>query len=111
MNEKVLVYKKRLESQLRGVEAEIALKERSKSRLLEKLKDVESSFNRELRKGAVKVSKIAGVEPVKKTKTVLKKNSGGDDKLEIPTVEMELSPPAPAPAKEKKSSWSLSPFG
>lgn len=114
MNEKIDAYKKRLEKQLRETEGEIALKERSKSRILEKLKDPEASFYKELKRGAVKVAKIAGVEQVEKTKTVLKKNVGVKDKIEIPTREMDLPPPpAPALAEEKQSkkSWLSFPSG
>lgn len=102
MNEKIQAYKARLEKQLKAVESAIALKERSKSRIMDKLKDVEDSFSKELKRGAVKVSKIAGVEPDKKTKTSLKKNlgvSGASEKSE------SVAAPA-APAKtEKPSSW------
>lgn len=72
MNEKIQAYKARLEKQLRTARGNLSRFQAAVTRLEIKLEDVEDSFTRELKRGAVKVSKIAGVEPDKKTKNVFK---------------------------------------
>lgn len=96
------------------LEREIATKRRSLEIVLSKLSDPQFHLDKELGRGAVKVSKALGVEPMKKPKTVLKKKSDEIETLNFPTQELPLPPaasgadPLDSDAKEGFS-W-LSPF-
>lgn len=105
MNEENLKkLERKLQVQLRAAEGEIALKLRSKSRIEEKLKDVRATYEREAKKKSALIREIEGGEVVGKGKRIPKPITA-DDKIETPTVEMDLpAPPAPAPAPEKKKS-------
>lgn len=104
MTKEVQAYVQMWTKKKNELEREIASKKRSLELALEKLSDPEFHLNKELKRGAVKVSKVLGLEPVKKTKTVLKKNSGVSGASE----KTEVSPApgqAAAPATEEKKNW------
>jgi DNA-directed RNA polymerase subunit H (RpoH/RPB5) len=96
-------YIQKLQREEKKVLEEIAIKERTLSRIRVKLSDPEFHLAKELNRGAVKVSKLMGKEVAQKNKTVLKRNKAEVEKVEIPTVEMELSGPAAAAGEDKKS--------
>ncbi len=69
-------YVQSLEKQKVRVEGEIALKQRSLSRILEKLADPEYYLAKETKRGAVKVSRVLGKETVApKPKSILRPKS------------------------------------
>lgn len=118
MTKEVQAYIKFWEKKKVLLEREIAIKKRSLEQALEKLSEPEFHLNKELKRGAVKVSKALGIEVNKKPKTVLKKKSESIEPIEIPTAEMDFSggasgqadPVAPIGEKEpieEKSSWSF----
>jgi DNA gyrase/topoisomerase IV subunit B len=100
-------YVQKLQREEKKVLEEIAIKERTLSRIRVKLSDPEFHLAKELNRGAVKVSKLMGKEVAPKNKTVLKRKPAVEEKIEIPTVEMPLPVPAPAAPEKKKSSGSF----
>ena len=108
VNEKVTEYISALKDELEKVNGEIARMERTRSRIEEKLRSPEKHFNKELKRGAVRVKKIFG-QPVPEKKSPFKKKSDVPGPVEIPTVEMDL--PAPAPAAESSEEKKSSGFG
>lgn len=104
MTEEVQKYVQNLSRQKRKLEEEIAIKRRSLEIVISKLSDPDFYLNKELKRGAVKVKRVLGHETVQKQKTVLKKKEVEIEKIETPTVEMELPPAAGAAGQEKKKS-------
>lgn len=109
MNKDVSGYIKFWSEKKAQLQREIATKKRSLEQAEERLSNPEFHLKRELNRGGVKASKAIGIERVQKPKTVLKKNSVVNERVEIPTVEMDLPPAgvaAPA-SKEEKTSWTF----
>lgn len=101
MNEKVQAYVKLLEEEMDQVESEISRMERTRSRIQEKLRSPEKYFNKELKRGSVKVKKVFG-EKVPEKKSPFKRQKVDVEKIEVPTVEMNLPGPGPAAREDKK---------
>lgn len=98
MTKEIELYVNQISTELSEVKAEIARKERTKSRLEEKLRDPARFFMKESKRGAARIKKIRGEELPPK-KTVFTRKSEVQPKTE--------NSPAPVPADEKKSKWSL----
>ncbi len=113
MSEKVQAMRKTLENRIKTARKIIATKEATIRRAELDLADLDSALSRIENGRKKRVSKGSGPQKVQEAKTPPKQNAGENDKLEIPTVEMDLAAPeAATPGQEdrgKKSSW-LNPF-
>lgn len=111
MSEKIQAMRKTLENRIKTARKIIATKEATIRRAELDLADLDSALSRIENGRKKRVSKGSGHHKVNEVKTPLKQNSGDSDKIEIPTVEMELpAPAAAAPGQEKKKSSWINPF-
>lgn len=109
MSEQVSVYVKNLERQKKEVEGEIACRERTLSRINQKLQNPEKYLAEELKRGSVKVSKLFGKEVAQKPKTLLKRKSEGSGAPDAPAALTHDVAILPEEREEnrKPSTWSL----
>lgn len=97
--------RQRLEKRINAAKKTIASKQAAIARAeldLANLADASARLEKQRQK---KVSKGSGPRKVKEAKVAPEQNSDVVEKIEVPTIEMDLSAPAAAPAGQEKKKF------